>query len=96
MANPIRLKILHTLKHGELSVSEILDHIGGSQANASKHLGLLRHTGLVAARRDGSNVYYRIADKEVLDICRTVCDSLHTQASAEVEALEQGRKAILS
>jgi len=94
MSNPVRLKILHTLEDGELSVSEIVDRIGGSQANASKHLGVLRGVGLVSPRRDGVSVYYSISDEAVFTICEAVCDSLHTRASAEVETIERGREAI--
>lgn len=96
MSNPIRLKILHTLEDGELSVSELLDRVGGSQANVSKHLAVLRGVGLVAPRRDGPSVYYRISDPAVLTICEVVCDSLHQRASSEVETIEQGREAMLT
>ncbi len=96
MSNPVRLKILHTLEDGELSVSEILERIGGSQANASKHLAVLRGVGLVAPRREGPSVYYRISDSAVFTICETVCESLHRRASTEVATIEQGREAILA
>ena len=96
MSNPVRLKILHSLQDGELSVSEILERIGGSQANASKHLGVLRAAGLVTSRRNGVSVYYRISDEAVFSLCEVVCDSLHDRASAEIEAIERGREAMLS
>jgi DNA-binding transcriptional ArsR family regulator len=94
LANPVRLKILHTLEEGELSVSEVLDRIGGSQANVSKHLALLRSVGLVSSRRDGVNVYYRISDEAVFSICRAVCDSLQARATAEVRTIAEGRESI--
>ena len=96
MSNPIRLKILHALENGELSVSEILEEIGGSQANVSKHLAVLRGVGLVASRREGPSVYYRISDSAVFTICEAVCDSLQKRASTEVATIEQGREAMLS
>lgn len=96
MGNPVRLRILHALEEGELSVSQILSTVGGSQANLSKHLGVLRTGGLVSARRDGVSVYYRISDPSVFAICEALCDSLHDSASAEVEAIERGRAAVLS
>lgn len=94
MSNPVRLKILHELEEGELSVSEIIERIGGSQANASKHLGVLRGVGLVAPRREGPSVYYRISDPAVFAICEAVCDSLLKRASDEVETIEQGRESL--
>ncbi len=96
MGNPVRLKILHSLEEGELSVTEIVERVGGSQANASKHLAVLRGVGLVRSRRDGVSVYYEIADEAVFTLCRAVCDSLHSRASAEVETIERGREAILA
>ena len=92
MGNPVRLQILHSLEDGEKTVSEILDIVGGRQANLSKHLNVLRTAGLVANRRQGPNVCYRIRDEAVFSICRSVCDSLHHQASHEVERIELGRE----
>ncbi len=92
MSNSVRLKILHELEEGELSVSEILSRIGGSQANVSKHLAVLRSAGLVASRREGPSVFYRISDPAVFTICEVVCDALHQQASDEIETIEQGRE----
>jgi len=94
MGNPVRLKILHGLEEGELSVSEITDRVGGSQANVSKQLQVLRSADLVSSRRDGVNVYYRIRDGAIFAICETVCDSILHQASAEVERIERARRAI--
>jgi DNA-binding transcriptional ArsR family regulator len=96
MGNPIRLKILHTLETGELSVSEILEQVGGSQGNVSKHLGILSSAGLVSRRREGTNIFYSISDAAVFDICSTVCDSLHSRATAEVQAIERARAELLT
>ena len=96
MGNPARLKILHTLQDGELSVKEILSRVGGSQANVSKHLNVLRAADLVASRRDGMNTFYRIEDTAVFTVCEAVCDSLLHRANAEVEALEEARAALLA
>ncbi len=96
MGNPIRLEILHILEGGELSVSEILAKVGGSQGNISKHLGVLSSADLVSRRREGTNIFYSISDAAVFDICRTVCDSLHSRAAAEVEAIERARADLLA
>ena len=58
MADPMRLRILHTLQDGERCVNDILKEVGGSQANVSKHLSVLRRTGLVECRREGVNVLF--------------------------------------
>jgi len=96
MADPTRLRILHVLQEGERCVTEILGEVGGSQANVSKHLSVLRRAGLVEYRREGVNVYYKIEDPAVFAICRTVCDSLERQVNAEKDEIERGRAAILA
>lgn len=96
MGSPIRLKILHALEDGERSVGEIAARVNGSQANVSKQLAQLRGAGLVASRREGISVYYRIDDTAVFRICQTVCESLHSGARAEVEDIERGRDAMSS
>jgi DNA-binding transcriptional ArsR family regulator len=95
MADPMRLKILHVLQEGELCVNDILNEVGGSQANVSKHLSVLRRAGLVKCQRDGINVYYRIEDPAVFTICRTCCDAIEKQINVERKGLEKGRAAIL-
>jgi DNA-binding transcriptional ArsR family regulator len=95
MADPTRLRILHVLQEGERCVNDILAQVGGSQANISKHLSVLRRAGLVECRREGVNVYYRIEDETVFAICSTVCDSLERQVNAEKDEIEQGRAAML-
>ena len=91
MADPTRLKILHSLHQGELCVSSILEQVGGSQANVSKHLSVLKRAGLVDCRREGLNVFYRIIDEGVFTICRNVCDSLEMRIDREHQAILQGR-----
>jgi len=92
MADPTRLKILHCLQRGELCVSDILHEVGGSQANVSKHLSVLRRAGLVSCRRDGLNVFYCIADEAVFSICRNVCDSLEIRLDRDHQTIIQGRQ----
>ena len=96
MGNPFRLRIIHALHGGELTVSEILERVGGSQANVSKHLNVLRGADLVSHRRDGVSVYYRISDATVFAICQSVCDSLLHQASAEVATIAEARARMLA
>lgn len=76
MSEPMRLKILQSLHEGEQSVSEILNTTEGHQANISKHLGILRRMGLVACRKDGLNVYYRLSDESIFEICNCICEYL--------------------
>jgi ArsR family transcriptional regulator len=61
-----RLELLEQLAQGERSVEVLADRTGLSIANASQHLQQMRRAGLVANRRDGKFVYYRLADDAVL------------------------------
>jgi ArsR family transcriptional regulator len=63
-----RLELLEQLAQGERSVEVLADRTGLSVANASQHLQQMRRAGLVANRRDGKFVYYRLADDAVLDL----------------------------
>jgi DNA-binding transcriptional ArsR family regulator len=81
LAEPTRLAIIQELKSGEQSVSDIVDSLTTSQANVSKQLKLLYDTGLLARRKQGTQVLYRIADTMVFDLCRLVCDKLNRDAT---------------
>lgn len=87
LAEPMRLKILHSLWDEELTVGEIVAATGAMQANVSKHLSILQLAGLVRRRKDGLNVYYAIADETVFALCEVVCNSLHDRLAAQMGEL---------
>ncbi len=87
LSEPMRLKILHALQDGERTVNELVSDTGGEQANVSKHLGILLANGLVAKRREGTNAFYRVADRSIFDLCRSVCSSLDDQLASEHAAI---------
>jgi len=94
MADPMRLRILHSLHGGELSVTSIIEAVGGSQANVSRHLAVLRRAGLVDCRREGLNAYYGITDPKVFTICESICSSIGERLDRErgqVEAAVTGK-----
>ncbi len=72
MADPKRLCVLEQLTQGERSVSELSHDVGCQVPNMSQHLSVLRAAGLVASRRDGNTVFYRLADERVLDAYRAL------------------------
>lgn len=65
IANKTRLMILCNLLENEQSVSELLEVVDVSQPVISQHLALLRDAALVATRREGQTIYYRLADERV-------------------------------
>ena len=56
MSHPLRLKILCTLGDQEVSVQDIVEHVGTSQSNISQHLAILRDKGILASRKDANRV----------------------------------------
>jgi DNA-binding transcriptional ArsR family regulator len=76
LGDATRLALLQALFQGERTVQELCAETGTTQANASKHLALLFEQGLVARRRDGLFMRYRIADATLEPLCRLVCGSL--------------------
>ncbi len=73
LANPMRLRILRVLCQAEQSVSEIVEETGAAQSNVSQHLALLYRHRVVARRREGSQIHYRVVNELVVELCRTVC-----------------------
>jgi DNA-binding transcriptional ArsR family regulator len=95
LGEPMRLRILRALQDGEQSVGAIVARTGASQPNVSRHLKELADGGIVARRRDGNTIYYRIADEMVFRLCDLVCRSAARQAAAHLSALgrpQPGRK----
>jgi DNA-binding transcriptional ArsR family regulator len=101
LADPKRILILYALSQGPLNVSEIADTLNLPQPTTSRHLGLLRERNLVVATREGTSVYYTLADKrviEALDILRAVlADHLHSQGDlAQRVSSSRGTKSGIS
>jgi DNA-binding transcriptional ArsR family regulator len=72
LADPKRLCVLESLSIGELSVRDLATRVSCQVPNMSQHLAVLRSAGLVTSRRDGSTVYYRLADPRVLEAYRLI------------------------
>jgi DNA-binding transcriptional ArsR family regulator len=66
MSHPLRLKILCTLGDQEISVQDIVAHVGTSQSNISQHLAILRDKGILFSRKDANRVYYKVGDARTL------------------------------
>jgi ArsR family transcriptional regulator len=68
LMHPARIEILDILREGEECVCHMEAHLGYRQAYISQQLAILREAGLIADRRDGWNVYYRVTDRRVFDL----------------------------
>jgi DNA-binding transcriptional ArsR family regulator len=68
LGDPTRLRLLEILDGGEASVGELVEALGASQPQVSKHLACLRWCGFVETRREHRTVHYRIADPRVSEV----------------------------
>ncbi len=81
LATPMRLRILSALCDKEKSVSQLLQEIDTTQPNLSQHLNLLYRAGVLAKRKEGTQVIYRVQSEKAVTLCRTVC----TQIAIEMD-----------
>ena len=82
LTNPKRIEILNALRTDEKTVTELVSALGASKANVSQHLAVMRHKGILATRRVGVNIYYRVANPKVIDACTLMKEVLFEQHSA--------------
>lgn len=76
LSTPMRLRILSALCDGEKSVSQLLGEIHTTQPNLSQHLNLLYRSGVLAKRKEGTQVIYRVQSDKAVSLCRTVCSQI--------------------
>ncbi len=82
LATPVRLKIISAVCQQEKNVSELLALIDTTQPNMSQHLATLYRSGVLAKRREGTQIYYRLQSERVAMLCRAVC----TQVAIELDS----------
>jgi DNA-binding transcriptional ArsR family regulator len=91
ISHPTRIQILEYLRDGERCVCEIIEELELEQSNVSQHLGLLRKQDLVAARKDGTKMMYRLKHASVMAIIDSVSEILDRQLDETREALHYVR-----
>lgn len=74
LGNERRLMILCQLADGERTVGQLTPAAGLSQSALSQHLAVLREEGIVATRREGQNIWYRLADPAALKLVSTLAE----------------------
>jgi DNA-binding transcriptional ArsR family regulator len=81
LSTPIRLRLISALCNEEKNVSQLLSEIEATQPNLSQHLATLYRAGILARRREGTQVYYSVANAKAVSLCRAVC----TQIAIEID-----------
>ena len=87
LTNPKRIEILSVLKTDERTVTELVNALGASKANVSQHLAVMRHKGILTTRREGVNIYYRVANPKVIEACSLMKEVLFEQHVAKKKAV---------
>lgn len=94
LGDECRLRIVALLAHGELCVCHVEQALGLSQPNASRQLGLLKTAGIVDSRREGTWVYYRIAEQDHEQVARVLAlltESLTTRRALRSDLVQLRR-----
>ncbi len=82
LGHPVRLRILdHLERAGEATVTEIHEALDLEQATCSQHLNLMRDKGILARRKEGVHVHYRLGDPRAMKVLACVRGSLASLAS---------------
>ncbi|WP_396269915.1 ArsR/SmtB family transcription factor [Ideonella sp.] len=91
LATPIRLKIISAVCQQEKNVSQLLAEIDTTQPNMSQHLSTLYRSGVLAKRREGTQIYYRLQSERVAMLCRAVCTqvAIELDGNAELDASDR-------
>jgi DNA-binding transcriptional ArsR family regulator len=100
LGHPARVRILQLLRGEERSVGALQELLELDSSAVSQHLASLRRAGLVASRREGTSVYYRVSDSrtlELLELAKAIITSMLEQNQAllddlAVEEFAPGRK----
>jgi ArsR family transcriptional regulator len=90
LGNPARVRILQLLRDGERSVGALQEALELDSSAVSQHLAALRRQGLVASRREGTSVYYRVSDPrtlQLLELARAIIASTLEQNQALLDDL---------
>lgn len=96
LAHPARIRVLELLAQREHSVAEMLPEVGIEPAHLSQQLALLRRMNLVAARREGSAVYYSLVSPrvvELLAVARTILTEVLTSQAELLDDLRAAQRA---
>ena len=91
LSHPKRLEILSILTDKEMAAGDIVKKMRVAKANVSQHLALMRNAGILEARRDGVNIYYRVSSPKVIQACDLMRQVLLEHHDKKGKLLKRGR-----
>lgn len=89
IGEPMRIRLLDTLRDEPLTITELTERLGATQQNVSKHIGVLAQAGIIGREKDGNRVRCFIADETIFELCELVCGGMREQV-AELDQLLSG------
>jgi len=87
ISNPRRQAIIDAIRYKSLTVTQIVKKTGLPQSNISQHLAMLRSKGVVNSRREGSNIYYSIANHKIIKAYDLLTEVLKEESSLRKEMI---------
>jgi ArsR family transcriptional regulator, virulence genes transcriptional regulator len=90
--NAKRLEIINTMKDKEMAAAELIETTGLSKANLSQHMSVLKLKGVIISRREGINIYYRIANPKIIQACHLIREVLLEQFQEKGKMLSNLRR----
>lgn len=98
LSDATRLRLLNLMRGGEICVCDLVDGVEAPQPTVSRHLAVLRRTGLVRARKHGAWMYYSLAESrstlhERALACLDACSEEHAHFAADERRADRARKA---
>lgn len=91
LGHPARIRVLELLSEREHAVAEMLPQVGIEPAHLSQQLAVLRRANLVTARKEGSTVYYSLANPHIADLLAVARLILTGVLSGQAELLHDLR-----
>jgi DNA-binding transcriptional ArsR family regulator len=91
LSTPVRLKVLSALCNGERNVSDLVAATATKQPNLSQHLNALYRSGILAKRRDGTQIFYSILSQRAVQLCRAVCTQVAMDLDDEAHVSSEDR-----
>lgn len=90
LSHEARVRILEELRDGERSVGDLQEALGVSGSNASQHLAVLRGEGIVTSRREGTTVFYSVADTRIYNLLDDARAIFEQRLAANSAMLREG------
>ena len=88
IAHPVRVAVLEFVKEGEQCVCDIADAVGTERSNLSKHLSVMANAGVLASRKEGLKVMYRVRTPCIMRFLDCLKDCLKEQAAEQQKLLK--------